>query len=183
MEMTVKHSMTRHMICLVSGSGKSVSDSVALFQQSRPGYWNTLTVIQLCGRNKGAAPSSKQIYSNRTIHCASIPKENASYKQKDSDTETQNSVDCNLEMCKQRDSDSDTRNSADYILEEYASCKQQSVDSLAKSNPVAGFSNQLQTPQDLIESIENTIKANHVSSSMSERMESATTKKSHIQVR
>ena len=68
MEMTVKHSLTRHMICLVSGSGKSVSDSVIRFQKSRPGYWKTLTVIQLCGRNKGAAPTTKQINDNASIY-------------------------------------------------------------------------------------------------------------------
>ena len=64
MEMTVKHSLTRHMICLVSGSGKSVSDSVSLFHKSRPGYWNTLTVIQLCGRNKGNEPTKEQLHAN-----------------------------------------------------------------------------------------------------------------------
>ena len=64
MEMTVKHSLTRHMICLVSGSGKSVSDSIILFHQSRPGYWNSLTVIQLCGRNKGTEPNEKQVKTN-----------------------------------------------------------------------------------------------------------------------
>ena len=64
MEMTVKHSMCRHIICLVGGSGRSVSDSVILFQQSRPGYWNTLTVITLCGRNKGSPPVNKQVLNN-----------------------------------------------------------------------------------------------------------------------
>ena len=67
MEMTVKHSLTRHMICLVSGSGTSVSDSVSLFHKSRPGYWNSLTVIQLCGRNKGAAPTLEQLKGNISV--------------------------------------------------------------------------------------------------------------------
>ena len=80
MEMTVKHSLTRHMICLVSGSGKSVSDSVVLFQKSRPGYWNTLTVVQLCGRNKGMPPTSQEIDKNNSIYCHNVPGERASIK-------------------------------------------------------------------------------------------------------
>ena len=120
MEMTVKHSLTRHMICLVSGSGKSVSDSVVLFQKSRPGYWNSLTVVQLCGRNKGLPPTSQEVDKNSSIYCHKV-------------------------------SGGKTVSNLTYSAEEEQNSGANSLTS----------SRQLQTPQDLLEKIENSINSTH----------------------
>ena len=119
MEMTVKHSLTRHMICLVSGSGKSVSDSVVLFQKSRPGYWNSLTVFQLCGRNKGLPPTSQEVDKNNSIYYHKAFGEKTVFNLTNS--------------------------------EEGQSAGANSLTS----------SRQLQTPQDLLEKIENSINVTH----------------------